>query len=374
VPRKATDSSPHRASSPDSNASVERSPAVSLRDLADKLGVAASTVSRALKNHPRISAALRERVQATAEAAGYRADPMLSALAQYRLNKQGTRITAELAWINHWPEPELLRSFREFDEYWLGAAEAAERNGFRLQEHRWEEHQGSLGRLWQILRSRNVQGIFIPPHPGVALDWTGFDWTDFCIVRFGHSIPSPRSHVVTSNQLLNARLALRETRQLGYERVGFVTNEHMTNNTVAMAGFLMEQHVCPEGHRLPPLILAKEHHQKVQIDRLQQWLKQWRPDAVLSDLGDLRSNLQSLGYRVPEDIAMATMSVLDGGVDAGIDQQSHAIGRAAAEVLCSRIRNHDRGLPATCRETLLEGRWRHGASLPPRLRSVSSNQ
>jgi len=37
-----------------------------------------------------------------------------------------------LAWINCWPDPKKLRSFKEFDLYWKGAFAEAERSGYRL--------------------------------------------------------------------------------------------------------------------------------------------------------------------------------------------------------------------------------------------------
>ena len=61
---------------------------VSLRDIAKHLGVSHVTVSLALRDNTRISKALREKVRQTAEELGYRPDPMLMALAQYRQGKK----------------------------------------------------------------------------------------------------------------------------------------------------------------------------------------------------------------------------------------------------------------------------------------------
>ena len=55
-------------------------PAPSLRDLARTLGLSHTTVSEALRNSPRVSAATRQRVLKAARVAGYRANPLAGAL------------------------------------------------------------------------------------------------------------------------------------------------------------------------------------------------------------------------------------------------------------------------------------------------------
>jgi LacI family transcriptional regulator len=58
------------------------------------------------------------------------------------------------------------------------------------------------------------------------------------------------------------------------------------------------------------------------------------------------------------------MSVWDGNADAGIYQNSEVIGKAAVQLLISLIHHNERGIPAVCRETLVEGRWQDGSTLP----------
>src|SRR5690606_34850556 len=106
-----------------------------------------------------------------AEEMGYKPDPMLAALANYRRGKNTIPITASIAWLNAWPEPEKLRGFKEFDCYWQGAFAAAEKFGYRL-----EEFQFGKGftpeRLHQILSTRGIRGMLIPPHQNDP-DWGG---------------------------------------------------------------------------------------------------------------------------------------------------------------------------------------------------------
>jgi transcriptional regulator with XRE-family HTH domain len=60
-----------------------------MAEIAQKLGVASSTVSRALRGDPRISAEMRQRVETLAKNAGYRPNPLVSALMANRRRRGG---------------------------------------------------------------------------------------------------------------------------------------------------------------------------------------------------------------------------------------------------------------------------------------------
>src|SRR5271167_4785066 len=135
---------------------------VTLSDIARKLNISHTTVSRGLRDDPQISRSLCQRVQQTAAEMGYRPDAMLTALAHYRRSSKSIPVAAEIAWINHWPDPKQLRSVHDFDLYWQGAAAEADRNGYRLEEFALDEKMPPH-RLEEILLARNVPGILIPP-------------------------------------------------------------------------------------------------------------------------------------------------------------------------------------------------------------------
>jgi len=92
--------------------SLANKPRTSMRDVANAVGVSVSAVSLAIRNSPRVSAAMRQKISAKLVEMGYQPDPMLSALAQYRRSKTTAPISAELAWINCWPVPKKLRSYQ----------------------------------------------------------------------------------------------------------------------------------------------------------------------------------------------------------------------------------------------------------------------
>ena len=72
---------------------------VTLLDIAKEAGVHVTTVSLALKCHPRIPGETQERVRRIADELGYRPDPMLSSLVAYRTHKRPAAFHGTLAWL-----------------------------------------------------------------------------------------------------------------------------------------------------------------------------------------------------------------------------------------------------------------------------------
>jgi DNA-binding LacI/PurR family transcriptional regulator len=344
---------------------MNSSPHVTLRDIARKLGISHVTVSRALRGNPRISAALRAKVQATADAMGYRPNPMASALGGLRSSSIPRSIQSEIAWINFWDEPQEWRRYRELSLYWQGAHEAAETHGYRLEEFILDRQLAP--RLETILRARNILGIVIAPHPTKPLpaEWRQLPWDTFSAIRIGYTTPHPPVDVVTSDQLGNGILAFEAILGKGYRRIGFVSQSE--NTTRFKSGYLTAQLQIPSPDRLPILFLAgSQDRGEPDTKPLLNWLKKEKPDAILTDLPWLSSTLQKAGVTTPRDVALATTSVLDGNITAGIDQNSLEIGRTTVEMLISRISHSQFGFPAVCRETLIRGQWVDGDSLPSR--------
>ena len=66
-------------------------------DVARAAGVHRTTVSLALKRHPRIPRETQERVRRIADALGYQPDPMLSSLVAYRTRNRPAAYHGSLA-------------------------------------------------------------------------------------------------------------------------------------------------------------------------------------------------------------------------------------------------------------------------------------
>lgn len=337
----------------------------SLRDIARALDMSHVAVSLALRDSPRVSVKRRAEVKAMAEKLGYRPDPMLSSLVAYRQGKRAPGILASLGWLNLWENPAELRGYKEFDQYWLGAKEAAERLGYNVEEFRWI-HGKSGKRLQSILETRGVRGLLIPPHRS-SLHLPDFDWSRFSLVRFGASVHDLPVHTVTSDQSHCCRLAYERALESGYLRIGYVSDDVFERNTRGhfREGYLnAQEELAPRGRRLEVLMLGSTP--RLHQQQMKTWLKSQKPDAVVTPYSQMRSLVAGLGLRIPQDLAVATTSVLDGNIDAGADQNSHEIGRVAVSTLASLILENERGIPRYQRRILVEGRWVDGSSMPRR--------
>ena len=338
-----------------------------MRDIAERLEISQAAVSLALRNSREVSPALCKRVQQTAEKMGYRPDPLLSSLSHYRRSKTPMTVGQALAWINIWDPPEQLRELKEFDLYWKGAEAEAEKAGYRLDEFVVNDDL-TPKRLEKILISRGITGLLLPPATkhNFPLKWKDFNWDSFCLIRFGYSFTDLETHVITSDQYANSELACEQIRNRGYRRIGYVDNLARPKHWRFAGGFLSTSYRNEQFAIIPPLLIDVKAPAQARR-QVATWLKKHKLDAIFSPIPEIRKILNDIGLRVPEDVGLATTSVLDGNVDAGIYQNSEEIGRTAVKLLISLIHHNERGIPEFCHETFVKGSWVDGSTLPSRL-------
>lgn len=333
------------------------------KELAKALGMAQSTVSMALRGHFSITAKTREQVLQAAAAMGYHPNPSGTALAHLRQTSKVQSVKASLAWLNSWPEPGKLRSYREIDRYWDGSSQEAADLGYRLDEF-IVGRDLPLPKLAKILHTRNVRGILIPPGPSPE-GWQEFNWDAFSVVRLSHlsgaeSLPACS---VMGDQTNNALVAWRNIRRKGYERIGFVGNPDPRGSFAA--GFLWGQQEVAEHLRIPPFLMSYGNPVEWAAG-LRAWFLANRPDAILTDIAELPAALTQMGLKVPADLGLAALGILDCPVSAGIEQNSREIGRLGVHMLHSLIKDGALGLPKIHRELMVKGTWVDGDSLPDR--------
>lgn len=343
---------------------------ITLRDIAKELGVSKATVSEALRGGHHVSPGRRREIQRLARRMGYVPDPFLSGLAAHRRSRAPAKAHGALAWLNHWKRPERLLEFREFRGYWRGAGEAAARYGYRLDEVRWEM-ECSAKRLERILLARGIEGVLIPPHNDL-LDWGDFDWSKFSVLRFGMSVQNPDSNLVTADVFRAIVMAISTLHRYGYGRIGVTVNKAFNERLSGsfLSGFFYAQTLLKLQPALPPLETTLTLRDADDLERqkgaLKQWVKREKPDAILTADIEVPGMMRELGYRIPQDIAMAATTVADIPLDAGIDQRPEAIGRIAVETLVKQINIGERGEPTDPCRILVESRWKDGSSLPPK--------
>src|SRR6185312_16192999 len=112
-----------------------------LQEVADRAGVHRSTVSLALRDHPRISESVRRKIQSLAQQLGYRINPLVSALMQSRRSGRAVKHLT-LAYVTNYPTRYGWRpEHHDRPDLFPGAADRARDFGYRL-EHCWLAEPG----------------------------------------------------------------------------------------------------------------------------------------------------------------------------------------------------------------------------------------
>jgi LacI family transcriptional regulator len=120
---------------------------ITIHDIARELGISASTVSRALNNNPRISAATRDMVQQLAASQGYQPNVMASSLRKGQGNTVGVIV------------PNINRSF--FSNIIGGIEEKLSRAGFNLMICQSNESLEKEKKALRTLMHARVDGIMM---------------------------------------------------------------------------------------------------------------------------------------------------------------------------------------------------------------------
>lgn len=338
-------------------------PRVTIRDIAKKARVHFTTVSMALRNHPRIPEATRERIRQIADAMGYKPDAMLSALSDYRKTLRPRRHQATLAWINNHPVRERLLAIPLYRQYYEGAFERAARLGFKLEEFWLREPGMTRSRLAAIFRARGIRGVLVAPLPGAGMEIDLLPWDEIAAVTFGFSLRSPRLNRVASNQYHAMRTILGEVRKLGYRRIGFIIGRDFDQRCDGnwQAAFWVDYHAQAPADRVEPFWHASD---EIDEDKVAAWLREQRPDVLVPTGGHVLATVRHLGYRIPEDIGLVHHNIPPGETFlAGMDENGLRTGAIAAEMLIAMVNRQEWGVPAMPQQWLIDGTWVPGQTL-----------
>jgi len=337
----------------------ESNKAVTIKDIAKECGVTATTVSLALRNHPRISDATKERVREVAKRLNYRRNPMISALMANLSQSHKPAAALPLAAI-YTHDLKTIEGNSYHLKLWKGMEQRASELGFKLERFHLDSKKMTGKRMTQILTTRGISGVIVPPllHAGGHLN---IDWREFSAVTIGYSMLSPNLHRICPDQYRGIRLALRELRQLGYKRPGLLLNRQSDLRTLHLwsSGFYGFEH-AQKNRGIIPVLECDEVGEKV----LQTWYKKYTPDVIISSDLNIIDPLHQMGLEFPDDVGLVTLSryELKGGI-AGIDQNAEALGEAAVEQMVTMMYHNERGIPDMPRVVQIPSKWGKGASV-----------
>jgi LacI family transcriptional regulator len=351
---------------------------VTLSDIAARADVHVTTVSLALRNHPRLPAHTRERIQNLAKEMGYAPDPFLRALVAYRGKVMPRRNPPTLAYVTNWNTRWGWKKVTAHPDFYTGAENKARELGFSL-DHFWMREPGlTHSRLNSILSARGINGIIIASHMREVDVALHFDWSRFSAVKIDYFPHQPELHNVTNNQCNIIRLAMQHVMHMGYRRIGFVMHrgwDHSVDHLWS-AGYLCEQQNLAASDHIPVYLFpgaepveAWINESKAEVvapkDTFDRWYKKYRPEVIISKASFVMPRFEDLGLKVPKDVAFADV-FLDkfDGTTAGVRQNHGTVGELAVEILAGQLQHNKYGIPEIPTTTFVEGTWFDGASCP----------
>lgn len=322
-----------------------------LQMVAKAAKVTTATASYALKNNPKISQKTRTRIHRIAKRLGYAPDPEISRLMHVLRTGRGVAKSTSIALLSFAAE-----SRPEQNQYFLtlldGVRQRAGEVGHTIDSISVDPKKIRSDRLTQILRSRGIQGILIPPFHHL-IDCSGWiDWSQFSVIAATYSAQRLSVNRVVPNYLQNSIHALGRLHNSGFKRVGLITEEgdHERVNYSYLAALAMYQRQGTFAD-IPDI-------QSTAKDELLKWYQKYRPDVLLTtERHQIRTLTSSIG---PDQIMKSPIFNLNSSRDqelAGIYQHPEIVGRIAVDLLAGAIQRGERGYVEHSNVTMVEGSW-----------------
>jgi LacI family transcriptional regulator len=334
---------------------------VTLQDVANRAGVHRSTVSLALRDHPRISEPVRQRVQKIARDLGYRANPLVSALMQSRRTGRAEKDTV-IGYVTCYPTRYGWRPpHHDRPDYFPGAEARAKELGYKL-EHFWLGEPGMTAeRFCAILMHRGIDGLLIGRLPPGQSE-LGLTWQRFSCVALGRTLSAPLLHRVAEDHFAGAREAMERLLARGSRRIGFVFSETDESPQLAdqwLGAYLRQQMRVPVADRLEPFFFDPRDDHARDFAR---WFGRRKPDALLvTNAVPVMQWLRHLDQPAPK--ALPVIALVKRQPEAGRERiycDPAKLGGLAVEMLVGLMHRGEVGVPQEPHQVLLQGEW-HGA-------------
>ena len=284
------------------------------------------------------------------------------------------KFKASLALLNANRDPRAFERHATIPTYIEGCERGAAKQGYSLDRFWLHDPELTATGLARIMRNRNIRGGIIvgmmaenqlPPRFSTL-------WKQFPFVVTGVRTHSPTlSFTCTDHHALTLE-AVERALHLGYRRPALVL-DHVIDNLVEgrfTSGFLFAQQRIPLPQRTNPFYLVNESRTNVRL--FSDWLKEEKPDVILSLYFVVQRWLTELGYQAPRNMGLISLEWRRDHPDwAGMNQHNDTVGETAVEMIIGMIHRGVVGLPPFPQATLMGGSWVNGATLPPKKSPVS---
>ncbi len=352
------------------NSNIKR---ISMRTLAESLGVTKTTISLALRGHTSISKATRERVTKLARELNYRPDPAIAAIAAQRWScgsQERHRVIAFLC-NNHTENDISATEANEQTEepennkerFLLDVKGKAEELGYKVERFLFADYPAAEA-LTRVLHARGIRGIIVPAIEDPALTQVmKVDWSKFTAVCCGIGRIRPPLHTVASDTFELTRHVWEVIAKAGHKRIGAAlhchspTAEddwHRIGASCAAVRFLG----LADSAEIPI------HTGDIYNDALlMQWYEKHRPKIIVGFNHSIGEHLERNGVRIPEDVEFVSLNTPRTDTKwSGILDNSQQLARRAVNMLSNEIRDNRWGLPDIPNITHVQHEWNQGTS------------
>jgi LacI family transcriptional regulator len=339
-------------------------PPPTLKDIARATGVSAMTVSRVLRGSPRVSERTRELVLREAKRLNYQPDPHLMRMMQVVRGRKEQRVRAVIAVIReHVPKDGLLGPSYQYVPV-EDIRRRAHGHGYAVEEFFLGRDGLTARRLQKILHARGIEGVIVSPQ-SVQLPCSRLDYSPFAAVTFGNAMSTPALHMTAGNMTLGIQRAAALLRERGYQRIGVaVTKWIVTRSQFGYSGGLFHwQQSLPIESRVP-LLLFPNNDISRGFDAFAKWMREEKPDVLITFDTHVPDWLGRLGLRFPEDIGFVVHDWTPKMAGfAGIHQQREHLAAAAVDLVVTQLSQHEHGVPEVPRQIMIHPKWVEGPSV-----------
>ena len=308
---------------------------VTLKDIANQLGVSMGTVSRALKDYPGISEKTKAAVRALAKELKYRPNPVAQ-----NLKSQRSKIIGVVC-------PKIFHTF--FSAAINGIMEVADENGYSVILVQTNESFEKEVKETSILLESPLEGLLI----SATFETQSYEhvqrFQDYGIpvVQFDRISDELESSRILVDDYEGAYTATKHLIDQGCQKIALVRGQMIPLIQRRVQGFLdaLKEGGVPYREDMVFENTTSDIEEGIELARKIASLKE-RPDAVfafadVTALG-LITGLKQEGVRIPEDIAVvgfndSTMSQLVEPTLTAVAQPAFEMGKKAAETLLHEI-------------------------------------
>jgi DNA-binding LacI/PurR family transcriptional regulator len=311
---------------------------VSIKDIAKKAGVSPSTVSRALHNHPRISAETKTHIQDLARAMGY----VPSRVARNLVAKRSATIGVAVSDLQ---DPYYARLISGIEDV------AAAHNYHVVLSSFYRDPKREL-EIVHDFHERRMEGIIVTSSK-IDQDYLSTDSKFFMPIILINSPLYPYS--VSINGFTGAKKVVRHLIELGHRRIAHVTwgAEHHDglNRLSGYQAALSEHNIQPD----EGLIVAGDGGITGGIKAVPQLLDLPQPPTAVFSFNDLTAigvinALRRRGYEVPDDFSVTGYDDLEMAAYyhpplTTVRQPTYRVGQMAINMLLKLIKGDRHVVP-----------------------------